>query len=72
MVRVHFNTALQNVFCKGNAPATWLGVMSRNGRDYLAQAGSSTITTEVFPENKMMKLSFLSFTAKEHYQLMKR
>jgi len=51
MVLEHFNT-LQIVFSKANAPATWPGVMSRNARDYLAQAGSLTTTTEVFPENE--------------------
>ena len=64
MVRVHFNT-LQIVFCKANAPATWRGIMSRNGRDYLAHAGSPIQSQQkFFPKTKMMKLSFLSFTEK--------
>jgi len=50
MVLVHFNT-LQIVFSKANAPAIWSSVMIPNATDYLAQAGSPTITTEVFPEN---------------------
>jgi len=34
--------AFQIVFSKANAPATWPGLMSRNARVYLAQAGSPT------------------------------
>jgi len=51
MVLVDFSS-LQIVSSKANVPATWLGVMIRNAREYLAQAGSPTITTEVFPENE--------------------
>jgi len=51
MVLVDFSS-LQIVSSKVNVPATWPGVMIRNAREYLAQAGSPTITTEVFPENE--------------------
>ena len=46
--------------------------MSRNARDYSAQAGSPTMTTEFSPKTKVMEQSFLSFTAKEYRQLVKR
>jgi len=50
MVLVDFTT-LQIVFSKANALAAMPGVMIRNGSEYLARGRSSTITTEVFPEN---------------------
>ena len=63
MVRVHFNT-LQIVFCKANAPATWPGVMSRNGRDFSVQAGAPTTTTGVFPENESDETQLSKFHCK--------
>ena len=63
MVLVHFNT-LEIVFCKANAPATWPDVMHRNDKDYLSQAGSPTITTEVFPENECDESQLSKFHCK--------
>ena len=63
MFLVHFNT-LQVIFSKANAPAKWPGVMSRNARDYLAQGGSLTITTEIFPENESNGTQLHKFTAR--------
>ena len=51
MFLVHFKTR-QIAFSKANVLTKWPGVMSRNASDSFAQGGSSTITTEVFPENE--------------------
>ena len=63
MVLVHFNT-LQIVFCKANGSATRPGVMNRNAGDYLAQVGSPSITTEVFPENESYRTQLSKFHCK--------
>jgi len=63
MFLVHFNT-LQIVFCKANTPAKWPDIMRRNARDYLAQGGSPTITTEVFPENESDGAQLYNFHSK--------
>jgi len=43
-----------------------------NARDLLAQAGSLTTTTKVFPKTEVMGHSFQSFTANEYCQLVKQ
>jgi len=53
-----------NCISEASTPVTWPGVMMRNAREYLAQAGSPTITTEVFPENESDGTWFSKFHCK--------
>ena len=48
-----------------NDPATWPGVMGWNVRGYLARRESPAITAEIFPETRVIRRVFLSYTAKE-------